>query len=111
VLLVTLLTLYKYTVHIPLLYYRSVALVEFLAAADAKRAFKKLAYTRYQHVPLYLEWAPEAVFINSDSNSNNNSSSKDSATAAATSSTQKTALVRSKHAICNLQHEFVLLIS
>jgi multiple RNA-binding domain-containing protein 1 len=77
--------------HIPLLYYRSVALVEFLTAADAKRAFKKLAYTRYQHVPLYLEWAPEAVFINSNSNSN---SAKDNATADATASTQKTALVR-----------------
>ena len=27
-----------------------------------RRAFKSLAYTRFQRVPLYLEWAPEAVF-------------------------------------------------
>jgi multiple RNA-binding domain-containing protein 1 len=88
------------TVHHELLYYRSVALVEFLAAADAKRAFKKLAYTRYLHVPLYLEWAPEAVFINnssSNSNSNSDSSSKDGT--AATAATQKTALVRALHTV------------
>jgi multiple RNA-binding domain-containing protein 1 len=41
---------------------RTVALVEFGGAADARRAFKKLAYTRYQHVPLYLEWAPLGIF-------------------------------------------------
>lgn len=29
---------------------------------DARRAFKALAYKRYQHVPLYLEWAPKGVF-------------------------------------------------
>eukprot|EP00903_Cladosiphon_okamuranus_P014644 g13579.t1 len=41
---------------------KAVALVEFLAASDARRAFKRLAYTRFQHVPLYLEWAPLKAF-------------------------------------------------
>lgn len=40
---------------------KAVALVEFLVATDARRAFKRLAYTRFQHVPLYLEWAPMKV--------------------------------------------------
>ena len=31
-------------------------------AQDARRAFKSLAYKRYQHVPLYLEWAPKGIF-------------------------------------------------
>lgn len=38
---------------------RTVCLVEYVNSSDAKRAFKSLAYTKYQHVPLYLEWAPE----------------------------------------------------
>jgi len=29
---------------------------------SARRAFKGLAYKRYHHVPLYLEWAPKSVF-------------------------------------------------
>ena len=36
----------------------TVALVEFVEEAEAKRAFKSLAYKRFQNVPLYLEWAP-----------------------------------------------------
>uniref|UniRef100_A0A8C1I9C3 RNA binding motif protein 19 n=1 Tax=Cyprinus carpio TaxID=7962 RepID=A0A8C1I9C3_CYPCA len=39
------------------------AIVEFLEPTEAKRALMKLAYTKFQHVPLYLEWAPVAVFI------------------------------------------------
>uniref|UniRef100_A0A9J7Y1M6 Probable RNA-binding protein 19 n=1 Tax=Cyprinus carpio carpio TaxID=630221 RepID=A0A9J7Y1M6_CYPCA len=38
------------------------AIVEFLEPTEAKRALMKLAYTKFQHVPLYLEWAPVAVF-------------------------------------------------
>lgn len=34
------------------------ALVDFIEPADARRAFTSLAYRRYHHVPLYLEWAP-----------------------------------------------------
>ncbi|KAJ8380369.1 hypothetical protein SKAU_G00011470 [Synaphobranchus kaupii] len=38
------------------------AIVEFLEPTEAKRAFTRLAYTKFQHVPLYLEWAPVGVF-------------------------------------------------
>ncbi|XP_015261415.1 PREDICTED: probable RNA-binding protein 19 [Gekko japonicus] len=38
------------------------ALVEFLEPTEAKRAFTKLAYSKFRHVPLYLEWAPMGVF-------------------------------------------------
>lgn len=39
-------------------------LVKFEDPSEARKAFKKLAYTRFKHVPLYLEWAPENVFSN-----------------------------------------------
>ncbi|GFR09679.1 probable RNA-binding protein 19 [Trichonephila clavata] len=35
-----------------------VALVEFENPAEAKNAFRRLAYSRFHNVPLYLEWAP-----------------------------------------------------
>ncbi|XP_034949464.1 probable RNA-binding protein 19 [Chelonus insularis] len=35
------------------------ALVEFLEPSEARKAFNKLAYTKFKHLPLYLEWAPE----------------------------------------------------
>lgn len=38
------------------------ALVEFTAPSEARKAFKRLAYTKFKHVPLYLEWAPENTF-------------------------------------------------
>lgn len=38
------------------------AIVEFFEPTEAKQAFRKLAYTKFQHVPLYLEWAPMNVF-------------------------------------------------
>uniref|UniRef100_A0A8C1I969 RNA binding motif protein 19 n=1 Tax=Cyprinus carpio TaxID=7962 RepID=A0A8C1I969_CYPCA len=44
------------------------AIVEFLEPTEAKRALMKLAYTKFQHVPLYLEWAPVAVFITPTNN-------------------------------------------
>ncbi|XP_078438055.1 nucleotide/nucleic acid binding protein [Wolffia australiana] len=37
---------------------KTLALVIFLEAADARAAFKGLAYKRYKDGPLYLEWAP-----------------------------------------------------
>lgn len=40
---------------------RTIALAEYGHANDAKRAFRKLAYKRFKHVPLYLEWAPLTV--------------------------------------------------
>uniref|UniRef100_A0A8D0H2K3 RNA binding motif protein 19 n=1 Tax=Sphenodon punctatus TaxID=8508 RepID=A0A8D0H2K3_SPHPU len=38
------------------------AIVEFLEPTEAKCAFMKLAYSKFHHVPLYLEWAPMGVF-------------------------------------------------
>ncbi|KAM5193683.1 putative RNA-binding protein 19 isoform 2-T2 [Mantella aurantiaca] len=38
------------------------AIMEFTEPTEAKQAFRKLAYTKFQHVPLYLEWAPMNVF-------------------------------------------------
>ncbi|KAG7197053.1 hypothetical protein KM043_017582 [Ampulex compressa] len=38
------------------------ALVEFLEPSEARTAFTKLAYTKYKHLPLYLEWAPDNSF-------------------------------------------------
>lgn len=36
-------------------------LVKFEDPSEARKAFKKLAYSKFKHVPLYLEWAPENV--------------------------------------------------
>lgn len=41
---------------------KTLALVEFSEPQDARRAFKSMAYKRYQHVPIYLEWAPANIF-------------------------------------------------
>ncbi|KFB52930.1 AGAP005249-PA-like protein [Anopheles sinensis] len=38
------------------------AVIEFLDPSEARKAFKKLAYTVFQSLPLYLEWAPENTF-------------------------------------------------
>ncbi|XP_023239058.1 probable RNA-binding protein 19 [Centruroides sculpturatus] len=43
------------------------AIVEFEVPAEARAAFKALAYSKFQHVPLYLEWAPINVFNSSPS--------------------------------------------
>lgn len=40
---------------------RALALVIFLEAAEARAAFKGLAYKRYKDAPLYLEWAPADI--------------------------------------------------
>lgn len=37
---------------------RTIALLEFVHANDAKQAFRDLSYTRFKHLPLKLEWAP-----------------------------------------------------
>lgn len=43
------------------------ALVEFIESSEARQAFKKLAYTRFKNLPLYLEWAPENSFTSAPS--------------------------------------------
>jgi multiple RNA-binding domain-containing protein 1 len=37
---------------------RTIALVTYNHSSDAKKAFRKMAYRRFKHVPIYLEWAP-----------------------------------------------------
>jgi len=41
---------------------KTIALVEFVHVNEAKSAFKALAYKKFKHVPLYLEWAPSSIF-------------------------------------------------
>ncbi|XP_064793191.1 probable RNA-binding protein 19 isoform X2 [Oncorhynchus masou masou] len=38
------------------------AIIEYLEPTEAKQAFTRLAYSKFQQVPLYLEWAPTGVF-------------------------------------------------
>ena len=38
------------------------AVIECLEPAEARNAFTKLAYRKYHHAPLYLEWAPVGTF-------------------------------------------------
>nr|BAN20693.1 RNA binding motif protein [Riptortus pedestris] len=38
------------------------AIVEFLEPSEARSAFRQLAYTKFKHLPLYLEWAPNNTF-------------------------------------------------
>ncbi|CAH0691925.1 unnamed protein product [Spodoptera exigua] len=57
------------------------ALVDFIEPFEAKKAFTKLAYSQFKSAPLYLEWAPENVFIKSaekiDSDKNTNATQSD----------------------------------
>ncbi|XP_058728754.1 multiple RNA-binding domain-containing protein 1-like isoform X2 [Vicia villosa] len=48
---------------------KTLALVVFLEAAEAKAAFRGLAYKRYKDAPLYLEWAPSNVLSDNEMNS------------------------------------------
>lgn len=48
---------------------RTIALVEYGHPTDARRAFKRLAYKRFKHVPVYLEWAPLASIATANNNS------------------------------------------
>ncbi|XP_037025606.1 probable RNA-binding protein 19 isoform X2 [Bradysia coprophila] len=43
------------------------ALIEFLEPSEAKAAFRKLAYSKFKELPLYLEWAPENIFKSASS--------------------------------------------
>lgn len=38
------------------------AIIEFAEPAEARASFKKLAYSKFFNLPLYLEWAPVGVF-------------------------------------------------
>lgn len=39
--------------------YRTIALVMYDQPSEARKAFMQLAYKKFKHLPLYLEWAPE----------------------------------------------------
>ncbi|CAJ1934458.1 unnamed protein product [Cylindrotheca closterium] len=74
---------------------RSIALVKYGHSADAKRAFKKLAYRRFKHVPIYLEWAPLAAASDASTSS---TSAELAAGASPASTTATTATVPAKPA-------------
>lgn len=46
------------------------ALIDFIEPFEAKRAFTKLAYSQFKSTPLYLEWAPENIFVKSKEEGN-----------------------------------------
>lgn len=52
------------------------AIVEFLEPTEAKAAFRKLAYSKFRHMPLYLEWAPVDVFKTAAQRSSSTTNSK-----------------------------------
>ncbi|KAJ3044977.1 hypothetical protein HDV00_012396 [Rhizophlyctis rosea] len=41
---------------------KTIALVEYLHHNEAKTAFRRLAFTKFGHLPLFLEWAPVGTF-------------------------------------------------
>ncbi|KAF6204118.1 hypothetical protein GE061_002458 [Apolygus lucorum] len=42
------------------------AIVEFVEPSEARAAFKRLAYSKFKHLPLYLEWAPDCTLKSGD---------------------------------------------
>lgn len=50
---------------------KTLALVIFIEAAEARAAFKGLAYKRYKDAPLYLEWAPSNILSSTLKSENN----------------------------------------
>lgn len=42
------------------------AIVEFAEPSEARTAFKRLAYSKFKHLPLYLEWAPDCSLMSVD---------------------------------------------
>eukprot|EP01156_Anaeramoeba_ignava_P002607 Anaeramoba_ignava/a218880_59.p1 GENE.a218880_59~~a218880_59.p1 ORF type:complete len:822 (+),score=274.37 a218880_59:115-2580(+) len=53
---------------------KAVALVEFIHPTEAKKALRSLAYRKYRHVPLFLEWAPLASLKSNDEKKDENKS-------------------------------------
>jgi multiple RNA-binding domain-containing protein 1 len=39
------------------------AIVEYVERTDAEKGFTSLAFKKFKHVPLYLEWAPKNAFV------------------------------------------------
>ncbi|KAF7831239.1 multiple RNA-binding domain-containing protein 1 [Senna tora] len=53
---------------------KTLALVVYLETAEARAVFRGLAYKRFKDAPLYLEWAPSNVLIQSLTSKNNEKS-------------------------------------
>ncbi|KAF7803955.1 multiple RNA-binding domain-containing protein 1 [Senna tora] len=53
---------------------KTLALVVYLEPAEARAAFRGLAYKRFKDAPLYLEWAPSNILIHSSTSKNNEKS-------------------------------------
>ncbi len=62
----------------------SLCIVEFLSNSEAKSAFQRLAYTKYHHVPLFIEWAPKGIFSTPPSSLSSSASSSISTPSAPT---------------------------
>ena len=50
---------------------KTLALVDFYEPTEARAAYKGLAYRKYKHLPLYLEWAPQGTISKPLSNDSN----------------------------------------
>ncbi|KAL2317837.1 hypothetical protein Fmac_031713 [Flemingia macrophylla] len=50
---------------------KTLALIVFLEPAEARAAFRGLAYKRYKDAPLYLEWAPSDILSQSSTSKSN----------------------------------------
>ncbi|XP_011500758.1 PREDICTED: probable RNA-binding protein 19 [Ceratosolen solmsi marchali] len=53
------------------------ALVEFVEPSEARKAFTKLAYSKFKHLPLYLEWAPDDSFTSAQAKRSIDEASKE----------------------------------
>lgn len=51
-------------------------LLKFEQPTEARKAFRKLAYSKFKHLPLYLEWAPENTFKQSKDTKEESESAK-----------------------------------
>jgi multiple RNA-binding domain-containing protein 1 len=57
---------------------KTIAIVEFAVANDAKSAFRSMAFRKFKKVPMFLEWVPTSVFEKRGGNNNNNNSNNKS---------------------------------
>lgn len=53
------------------------AIVEFLEPSEARKAFTKLAYSKFKNVPLYLEWAPGNSLVERNNKEDKNEDKED----------------------------------
>lgn len=51
--------------------------MEFFEPSEARKAFMRLAYSKFKHLPLYLEWAPDDSFTTAPSKAPKVKSEKD----------------------------------